>query len=173
MTYQEKFATFLDLAGKMNKTFSVIPLLYGSMGLNQHLPGEFEPVDIDVLVPQYLYRPGERWVDLIAFMQMEGFTLVDEREHSFVRDGLEVNFGVMDGKGGIPSLEEFVAFDIRDIPICETEGAVYKLMSLEQYAQVYAHSRQDNYRADKSGHKDQDKIDRIEKAVLRRTAARS
>ncbi len=167
MNWQEKFDVFLDLARKMNKTFSVIPLLYGSMGLYLRLPGDFEPDDIDVLVPQYLYRPGERWADLIAFMQQEGFFLVDDREHMFFRDGLEVNFGVMDGTGGIPSLEEFVAFDIRDIPVQETEGAVYKLMTLEQYAQVYARSRQDSYRADKCGNKDQGKIDRIEKALTR------
>lgn len=47
----------------------------------------------------------------------------------------------------------------------ETDGAFYKLMTLEQYYKVYSRSLEDNYRADKSGHKDQNKIEIIKKAL--------
>ncbi len=83
------------------------------------------------------------------------------------KGGIEVNFGVNDGVGGIPSLETFADIDLREIPIKETDGAFYKLMTLEQYYKVYSCSLQDSYRSDKSGHKDQNKIDILKKAVNR------
>ena len=81
----------------------------------------------------------------------------------FKRVKLELT--LLDGVGGIPSLEVFADIDVREIPIMETDGAFYKLMTLEQYFKVYSRSLEDNYRADKSGHKDQNKIDILKKAL--------
>lgn len=60
-------------------------------------------------------------------------------------------------------MEVFADIDIRETPIMETDGAFYKLMTLEQYFKVYSRSLEDNYRADDSGHKDQNKIDILKK----------
>ncbi|MBE5962495.1 MAG: hypothetical protein E7256_14145 [Lachnospiraceae bacterium] len=165
MKNEEKMEVFLDLARKLNKKFSVIPLLYGSLGLKMLLHNDLNPDDIDIAVPQYLYRFDERWNDLLSFMLNEGYVLMDLKEHFFQKGEIGVNFSAIDGVGGIPSLEVFVDIDIRDIPIMETDGAFYKLMTLEQYLKVYSHSLEDSYRADNSGHEDQNKIDLLKKAL--------
>jgi len=54
-----------------------------------------------------------------------------------------------------------------DIPIMETDGAYYRLLTLEQYYKVYTRSLEDRYRADESGHKDQMKLETIKKALNR------
>jgi phosphoribosylanthranilate isomerase len=164
--YKEQFSAFLDLARKLNQKFSVIPLLQGSLGLKMLVEtADITPDDIDIGLPQHLYRFDERWNDLLAFMQGEGYTLEDEHEHCFQKGDREVNFGVNDGIGGIPSLEVFAGIDLCEIPIMETEGVIYKLMTLEQYLKVYSRSLEDNYRSDKTGNKDQPKIDIIKKAL--------
>lgn len=165
MNYDEKMEVFLDLARKMNRKFSVIPLLQGSLGLKIQVQDDFTTHDIDIAVPAYLYHLNERWNDLLAFMLEEGYVLTNLHEHFFLKGEIEVNFAAIDGVGGIPSLEVFADIDVRDIPIKETDGALYKLMTLEQYYKVYSRSLQDNYRADDSGHKDQNKIDILKKVL--------
>ena len=165
MNYEKKFEVFLDLTKKMNNKFSVIPLLQGSLGLKMLVQDDFDPSDIDIAVPQHLYRFSERWNDLLSFMLKEGYVLTDLHEHFFQKGEIAVNFSAIDGVGGIPSLEVFADIDIREIPIMETDGAFYKLMTLEQYFKVYSRSLEDNYRADENGHKDQSKIDILKKAL--------
>lgn len=165
MNYEKKFEVFLDLTKKMNNKFSVIPLLQGSLGLKMLVQDDFDPSDIDIAVPQHLYRFSERWNDLLSFMLKEGYVLTDLHEHFFQKGEIGVNFSAIDGVGGIPSLEVFADIDIREIPIMETDGAFYKLMTLEQYFKVYSRSLEDNYRADENGHKDQSKIDILKKAL--------
>ena len=165
MKWEEKLEIFFDLAKKLNKKFSVIPLLQGSLGLKMLTDGDFNPSDIDIAVPQHLYRFPERWNDLLSFMLKEGYVLVDLHEHYFTKGEIEVNFAAIDGVGGIPSLEAFADIDVTEIPIRETDGAIYKLMTLEQYYKVYSLSLEDNYRSDKDGHKDQNKIDILKKAL--------
>jgi phosphoribosylanthranilate isomerase len=166
MHYKEQFLAFLDLARKLNQKFSIIPLLQGSLGLKMLTKStELMPGDIDIGIPQHLYRFDERWNDLLAFMQDEGYTLEDKHEHYFKKGDIEVNFGVNDGIGDIPSLEVFADIDLCDIPIVETNGVIYKLMTLEQYLKVYSRSLEDNYRSDKTGNKDKAKIDIIKRLL--------
>lgn len=156
-----KAYVFFDLAAKMNKKFSVIPLLYGSLGLQLQVEKDLSPDDIDICVPQHLYRFGERWDDLRAFMESEGYTLIDLHEHVFEKGDIHINFSAIDGfaPNSIPSIEAFVGIDPMDIPVKQTEGAVYRLLTIEQYYTVYSKSLEDNYRSDDSGHKDQGKVD--------------
>jgi len=166
MKYEEKLAIFFELTKKLNKKFSVIPLLQGSLGLKLLMEdADFDPDDIDIAVPQHLYRLSERWNDLLSFMLKEGYVLTDLHEHFFQKGEVGVGFAAIDGIGGIPSLEVFADIDVSEIPIMETDGAFYKLMTLEQYYKVYSRSLEDNYRADKTAHKDQNKIDIIKKAI--------
>ncbi len=104
---------------------------------------DLNPSDIDIAVPQHLYRFPERWNDLLSFMLKEGYVLTDLHEHFFQKGKIEVNFSAIEGVGsvgGIPSLEVFADIDVREIPIMETDGAFYKLMTLEQYYKVYSRS---------------------------------
>jgi len=164
---EEKLAAFFDLAKKMNKKFSIIPMLQGSLGLQLLVDDELNPDDIDVGVPQFLYRFSEKWQDLLTFMQSEGYALTDLHEHSFKKGEIEISFSALDGvePGAIPSLEVFANIDMMECPIMETDGAIYKLLTLRQYYHVYLCSLEDNYRADKTGNKDQIKVDIIIKAL--------
>jgi hypothetical protein len=146
MACEEKFRVFLDLAGKINRKFSVIPLLHGSLGLRMLVNADFEPDDIDIAAPSHLYRFQEKWEDLCSFMQIEGYELTDLHEHFFQKGEIQVNFSAIDGVCDIPSLEVFAEIDTSDIPIMETDGVYYRLLTLEQYHKVYTRSLQDSYR---------------------------
>ena len=163
----EKLLVFFDLARKLNRKFSVIPMLHGSLGLQMLVDVDLHPDDIDICVPQFLYRFSERWQDLLAFMQSEGYELIDLHEHLFQKGDICVNIGCIDGDEprAIPSVEVFLGIDASEIPIKETDGAVYKLLSLKQYLQMYQTSLNDNYRADKSNHKDQGKVDILKRLI--------
>ncbi len=163
----EKFTVFLDLARKMNQKLSIIPLLYGSLGLQMLVEDDLSPDDIDICVPQHLYHLEERWNDLLDFMQNEGYELINLHEHFFQKGDIGVNFGVIDGKttNTIPSIEAFANIDPKDIPTMQTEGAIYKLLTLEQYYQVYSKSLEDNYRNREEDGKDKSKIDILKKLL--------
>lgn len=165
----DKLSVFFSLAGKMNAALSVIPLLYGSLGLQMLVDDDLSPDDIDICVPQHLYRFSERWEDLAAFMRDEGYALIDLHEHVFRKGDVRVNFGVIDGDepNSISSIEAFVGIHPAEIPIRRTDGAIYRLLTLEQYARVYAKSFEDGYRSDDTGHKDQGKIDLLAKLLSR------
>jgi hypothetical protein len=164
---KEKLSVFLDLARKLNKKLSVIPLLYGSLGLQMLVEDDLSPDDIDICVPQHLYHPDERWHDLLKFMQDEGYELTNLHEHFFQKGDIGVNFGVIDGNttNTIPSIEAFANIDPIDIPILQTDGAIYKLLTLEQYYQVYSKSLEDNYRNREGDGKDKNKIDILKKLL--------
>lgn len=115
MNYEEKLEVFLDLAKKLNKKFSVIPVLQGSLGLKMLVHDDLNPSHIDIAVPQHLYRFPERWNDLLSFMLKEGYVLTDLHEHFFQKGETGINFSAIDGVGGIPSLEVFAYIDVRDI----------------------------------------------------------
>ena len=163
----EKILIFFELARKLNRKFSVIPMLHVSLGLQMLVDEDLHPDDIDICVPQFLYRFSERWQDLLTFMQGEGYELVDLHEHLFQKGDICVNIGCIDGDApkAIPSVEVFLGIDVSEIPIRATDGAVYRLLSLKQYLQMYQTSLNDNYRADKSNHKDQCKVDVIKRAL--------
>lgn len=163
----EKFSVFLDLARKINQKFSVIPLLYGSLGLQRLVKDDLSPDDIDICVPQHLYHPDERWCDLIEFMQNEGYELIDSHEHFFQKGDIGINFGVIDGKTTetIPSIEAFANIDPADIPIIQTNGAIYRLLTLGQYYRVYSKSLEDNYRNREGDGKDRSKVKLLKRLV--------
>ncbi len=66
---KEKFEVFLEVAREINKSFNIILVLYGSLGLSRVI-GEFGKAnDIDVLVPKRFLK--EKWNKLIGFMEKD------------------------------------------------------------------------------------------------------
>ena len=158
--------TFYDLTRKLNRKFSIIPMLHGSLGLQMLVDDELNPDDIDICIPQHLYRISERWDDLLNFMQSEGYELTDLHERCFRKGDIELEFAAIDGKGcEIPSMEEFAEFDIRDCPIFEVDGAFYRNLTLEQYLAAYLSSQDDEYRKEKTNDKDNPKIEAIRRVL--------
>ena len=149
-----KFNLFLENARLLLDKFDIVPLLYGSLGL-EYLTGDaLGSDDIDILVPRVFIT--ERWHEFKALWEAQGYALVDEHEHTFVRDGVAYSYA------DIEDLEPFAGINIEDIEMYEADGVTFLLLSLEQYLAVYRQSSKDGYRVNVRQKKDADKIRFIE-----------
>ena len=149
-----KFDFFLQNAEMINDKFNIIPLLYGSLGLEVLTNITFNADDIDILVPQ-VFVTGERWSEFRSFLENNGYELTDEHEHTFRKDGVDYSYASVEG------LKDFADIDIRDINIRNSSGTEYMLLSLEQYLKVYIKSSEDGYRMNVKEKQDNKKIELI------------
>ena len=149
-----KFNLFLENAQFLSDEFDIVPLLYGSLGL-EYLTGNVLGVDdIDILVPRVFIT--ERWHEFKSLLEAQGYVLVDEHEHTFVRDGVAYSYA------DIEDLESFAGIRMKDIEMREADGVSFLMLSLEQYLAVYQKSSKDGYRVNVRQKKDADKIRFIE-----------
>ena len=149
-----KFNLFLENARFLSDKFDIVPLLYGSLGL-EYLTGDaLGSDDIDILVPRVFIT--ERWHEFKALLEAQGYVLADEHEHIFARDGVAYSYA------DIEDLESFAGINTEDIEMYEADGVRFLLLSLEQYLAVYKQSSKDGYRVNVRQKKDADKIRFIE-----------
>ena len=149
-----KFNLFLENARLLSDKFGIVPLLYGSLGL-EYLTGDaLGADDIDILVPRVFIT--ERWHEFKAVLEEHGYVLVDEHEHTFVRDGVAYSYA------DIEDIESFAGINTEDIKMYEVDDVRFLLLSLEQYLAVYQKSSKDGYRVNVRQKKDADKIRFIE-----------
>ena len=149
-----KFNLFLENVRLLSDKFGIVPLLYGSLGL-EYLTGDVLGVDdIDILVPRVFIT--ERWLEFKSLLEARGYVLADEHEHTFVRDGVAYSYS------DIEDLESFAGINIEAIEMYEVDGVRFLLLSLEQYLAVYRQSSKDGYRVNVRQKKDSDKIKFIE-----------
>ena len=149
-----KFNLFLENAQLLSEKFNIVSLLYGSLGL-EYLTGDaLDADDIDILVPRVFIT--DRWQEFKAVLEEHGYVLVDEHEHTFVRDGAAYSYA------DIEDLESFAGIRMKDIELREADGVRFLLLSLEQYLAVYQKSSKDGYRVNVRQKKDADKIRFIE-----------
>lgn len=149
-----KFNLFLENARLLSEKFGIVPLLYGSLGL-EHLTGEaLGADDIDILIPRAFIT--ERWQKFKAVLETQGYVLTDAHEHTFVRDGVACSYA------DIEDLESFAGIRAEDIETHEVNGVRFLLLSLEQYLTVYKRSSMDGYRVNVRQKKDAEKIRFIE-----------
>ena len=149
-----KFNLFLENARLLSDKFDIVPLLYGSLGLEYLTGDDLGADDIDILVPCVFIT--ERWHEFKTLLEARGYVLVDENEHTFVRDGVTYSYA------DIEDLESFAGIRMKDIEMREVDGVRFLLLSLEQYLAVYRQSSKDGYRANVRQKKDADKIRFIE-----------
>ncbi len=151
---KKKFEIFLEVAKGMNKAFSISPIITGSLGLCRVIGDFKEAEDIDVWIPKEFV--DTRWSETITFMKGLGFELKDEHEHEFSRQGEIVAFG--------PDIDLAAQAKINtdDLNVSEIDGAKFKEFTAQQYLDIYKLMLRDNYRQEKKGKKDQQKIDLIE-----------
>lgn len=152
-----KYFEFLRIAELMNSRLQVIPLLYGSLGLERRLHKNMNVDDIDVLIPKRFLE--ENWDQIFDFMTEDGYILVDEGEHEFQKQGTKIAYA------DIEDLVQFAGIDITQIPVVNEKGATYFLLELSDYLKVYEASSKDGYRKNIRNKKDQEKIDIIRKAM--------
>lgn len=154
-----KLQEFFSIAGRLNKDLHIVPLLYGSLGLEQRLQTDLNAEDIDLLLPEvYL---NENWEQLVALMQENGYVLYDLHEHAFEKAGVRVAFA------SIEDLTPFAGVELTGIPVNEESGVRYFLLTLQDYLKVYTASAKDGYRKTKKNKQDEQKIQLIKKALGR------
>ena len=148
---------FLQLAESLNNDLDIIPLLFGSLGLEQRLNTELFPDDIDVLIPEK-YLNGE-WDLFCEYLENLGYKLYNLHEHAFEKDNVSVAFAA------IESLISFAEVDISGIPIIVEDYIEYYLLELEDYLKVYTASSKDGYRINNKNKQDFEKIKLIKQAI--------
>lgn len=123
-----KFQVFLEVAMAIHEKFRIIPMLYGSLGLEQRLNINFDENEIDILVPErYLTKYWEKLYDLMIKI---GFQPYDLYNHSFVRCEFIVNFSAME------NVLELLGISKSKIPL-EKSLTDYYLLDAENYLKVY------------------------------------
>ncbi|MBQ7434049.1 MAG: hypothetical protein IJV50_11430 [Lachnospiraceae bacterium] len=153
-----KYSEFLHIAGIINEELLVIPLLFGSLGLERRLKRSLNADDIDVLISERFLKTD--WDKLKHLMENEGYLLVDEEEHEFRKDDICIAFADIEG------LMPFAGIDISRIPEVADHGVRYLLLELPDYLKVYEASLKDSYRKDVKNKQDQSKIDLIKEEIM-------
>lgn len=153
-----KFDYFLQNVEMLNDKFNIVPLLYGSLGLEVLTNTSLNADDIDILIPQ-VFVTGDKWPEFKLFLESHGYELIDEQEHTFCKDGVDYSYASNDG------LKDFADIDICDIEIRNAKGSKFMLLSLEQYLKVYQKSSQDGYRMNVKEKQDNQKIEFIKEMI--------
>ncbi|MCM3618424.1 phosphoribosylanthranilate isomerase [Sutcliffiella horikoshii] len=153
-----KFDEFIKIAKKLNN-IEIIPLLMGSVGLEVVTGKSWDAQDIDIHVPgdkRGWEVPPElnihNWNEIVNMMNLMEYSLIDLHEHEFSKDGLSVEFGIMD------TLPCFAGVPLEDLEMHQTGDVKYYLLNPKQYLSVYESSSKDSYRADNNNNKDIKKI---------------
>lgn len=161
------FSVFLEIAEQLN-TIGINPLLMGSVGLEQRTGQNWQARDLDIHVPGdprgWEVPDDQRLYQFDAIheqMTKLGYDLVDRHEHEYQKDGLSVEFGVID------TLPAFAGVALADLEEQVTTGVRYYLPTLMQYLAIYQASSQDSYRAENNNQKDFAKIDYL-KQILKK-----
>lgn len=156
-----KKQAFFNNTKLLSDKLGVIPLMYGSLGL-EYLTGEnLKADDVDILIPKTFL--AERWPEFKTILENDGYTLIDEHEHEFEKDGVHYSYAQME------ELESFADISLSEVATVGKEGANFKLLSLPQYLKVYTASSKDGYRVNVREKKDFDKIAFIQKKLQEET----
>ena len=159
----EKHRAFFANAGLLHEKFGIVPLMYGSLGLEYITGEELHADDVDVLIPKAYI--AERWDEFASFLAQQGYVLIDENEHEFEKDGIRYAYAQ------IEELKPFAGISLTDIAVCSEGGVSFKLLSLEQYLKVYNASSKDGYRVNVRQKKDAEKIALIESHLEKKRGA--
>lgn len=86
-----------------------------------------------------------------------GFVLKNEHEHEFVKNGEIIAFGKAS------ELVKLANVNFEALKVTNENGANFKELSPEQYLNCYKFMLRDNYRQEKRGNADKEKISLVEK----------
>ena len=152
-----KIRAFYENARLLRDSLGIVPLLYGSLGL-EYLTGEnLNADDVDILIPGCFVT--DQWAEFRAVLEQDGYTLTDAHEHEFEKDGIHFAYA------GIEDLESFAGIPMAEIGTREEAQVSFRLLSLQQYLRVYTASSKDGYRANVKEKKDMEKIALIERCL--------
>ncbi len=154
-----KKTMFFENAKLLYDKFSIIPLMYGSLGLEYLTDENLSSDDIDILIPSIFIN--EKWNEFKKALTDEGYILIDEHEHTFQKDKICYSYASFE------ELESFAKINLSDIEHKSESGTQFKVLSLEQYLKVYTASSKDGYRINVRKKKDAEKIIMIRKHLNR------
>ena len=149
------YGEFIYISKILNQQLSIVPVLYGSLGLGKATQVDFSPQDIDILVPLTFLE--EKWEMLQSTMEQLGYSLIDLSEHEFQKDDIKIGFAYTE------DLLDFAAVDYKNLERVEENGAYYHLLTVTDYLKVYSKSFQDGYRRKKNNNKDLRKLEFLKK----------
>ena len=152
-----KKAMFFENAKLLYDRLGIVPLIYGSLGLEYITNENLNADDIDILMSEIFIT--DRWNEFKDFLISEGYVLIDEHEHTFQKNNISYSYA------SIEELKSFTGIELSDIDQRCSNGIKFKLLSLEQYLKVYRASAKDGYRITVREKKDNDKISFIEKQL--------
>ncbi len=155
----KKFEEFIRIAGILNQKFSVVPVLYGSLGLKQCIDYDGKVNDIDILIPARLLN--SEWKELLDLMSKDGYLLINKNEHEFSNEKFKVAFADEE------NLTRDISIDPKELEVVELSDTKFKVLSAEQYMKVYEYSAKDGYRKATRGKDDIKKIDIIRKYLTK------
>lgn len=144
------YEEFINIAKTLNKELEIIPVLYGSLGLEKATGLDFSPQDIDLLVP--LTYLEEKWQSLKYVIEQSGYQLVNLHEHEFRKDRIKI------GIAYVEDLKPFADVDHNSLKVVEGHEAVYYSLTVSDFLKVYNKSLLDGYRRTKNNNKDQCKL---------------
>ncbi len=160
-----KFNEFIKITKKLND-IDIIPLLMGSVGLEIVTEKSWDAQDLDIHIPgdkRGWEVPPElniyKWNDVVDIMNSMGYSLIDLHEHEFSKEGLSVEFGIID------TLPSFAGVPLEDLEVHQMGEVKYYLLNPKQYLCVYESSSKDSYRADNNNNKDIRKIDFLKSMI--------
>ncbi|MBE6687512.1 MAG: hypothetical protein E7591_09850 [Ruminococcaceae bacterium] len=148
---------FFENAELLYDRFEIIPLMYGSLGLEYITDEDLNADDIDILIPEVFV--AERWNEFKRFLMSEGYILFDEHEHTFEKNGILYSYA------SIEELKSFAEIELSEIKQICFNSIKFGVLSLEQYLKVYNASAKDGYRITVREKKDNDKIAFIKKRL--------
>ena len=148
---------FFENAKLLNRKFKIVPLMYGSLGL-EYITGEnLHADDIDILIPKIFINA--QWEEFVKELEKEGYVLIDEHEHTFEKDGIYYSYAQFE------ELEQFAGISAAEIEMVCKNDVRFWVLSLEQYLKVYQASAKDGYRIQVREKKDYEKIKFIERRM--------
>ena len=153
----DKKKAFFGNAKLLSDSFGIVPLMYGSLGLEYLTGKNLNADDIDILIPKTFVT--DRWDEFQAVLEKAGYALIDEHEHTFEKDGIHYSYAQ------IEELEAFAGIPVPQIQTLENNGVQFKLLSLRQYLNVYTASANDGYRINTKNKKDSEKIALIQELL--------
>lgn len=152
-----KIRSFFENAKMLNEKFNIVPLMYGSLGLEYITNQNLDSDDIDILIPGQFVK--NCWEMFKGELETCSFALTDEHEHTFQKDGIYFSYAE------IEELEAFAGIRLADIKTVVENGALFRILSPEQYLKVYLASSKDGYRINIRKKKDSEKIDFIKSYI--------
>ena len=147
---------FLSKILEILKKLNIKPVIYGSFGVATHI-GNFKNFeDIDILIEDEFING--KWIEFRKLFELNGFILVNEKEHEFELEGIKVGFAskeILIRDKIINNYKKLIQYKNKDA----------FTLSPEDFLKAYKFSIKDGYRIDTRGKKDESIIKELENYI--------